>query len=220
MNPNGQKPSLLSSIPAPTETPQPPWLLSFGDFISLLLASFVLIYSLSAVDRAKFDKLLSGMPGRQVVENIPETENRAMDETPQEDGRNTDYLAALMRSKLEHDPALANIAVEGQGDRVLLHLPAKDLLSIETPGATAGQQLVHALGGALGTVPNQIAVEVRPDRPAEFAAGLRYAVRLAARLEQSGANGTLTARARLTAPGEVAGIDLIVFDKAPAESTP
>jgi len=64
-------------------------------------------------------------------------------------------------------------------------------------------------------VPNRIAVEVRPDRPAEFATGLTYAVRLAQRLEEAGANETLTARARLTAPGEATGIDLIVFDKAP-----
>ena len=217
---NGPKPDLLSSMPLPTETPQPPWLMSFADFVSCLLACFVLLYSLVAVDRAKLEKILEGVPGRQVVEDIPGSPDRAMEVVPTDQGRNTDYLAALMRSKLEQDPALANITVEGQGDRVLLHLPPKDLLSVEGSGAAAGQRLVYALGGALGTVPNRIAVEIRPDRPAEFASGLTYAVRLAQRLEQAGANGTLAARARLTAPGEAAGIDLIVFDKAPATPTP
>jgi hypothetical protein len=217
---NGPKPDLLSSIPAPTETPQPPWLMSFADFVSCLLACFVLLYSLEALDQAKFKQLLSGVPGRQVVEDVPGIENRAMEITPQDEGRNADYLVSVIRAKLEQDPALANITVEGQGDRVLLHLPPKDLLSIGTAGGAAGQQLVYALGGALGSVPNRIAVEVRPDRPAEFATGLTYAVRLAQRLEQAGANGTLAARARLTAPGEAAGIDLIVFDKAPASPTP
>lgn len=220
MNPNGPKPDLMAAMPAPVETPQPPWLMSFADFVSCLLACFVLLYSLVAVDRAKFQQILEGVPGRQVVEDIPATQNRAMAVVPQEVGRNTDYLAALLRSKLEHDPALADIAVEGQGDRVLLHLPPKDLLSIGANGEAAGQRLVYALGGALGTVPNRIAVEVRPDRPAEFANGLAYAVRLAERLEQAGANGTPIARARLTAPGEAAGIDLIVFDTAPAEAAP
>ena len=214
MSPNGQKPDLLSAMPLPTETPQPPWLMSFADFVSCLLACFVLLYSLVAVDRAKFDKLLEGMPGRQVVEDIPGSAARAMAVVPQDDGRNADYLVSVMRSKLDKDPALANVTVEGQGDRILLHLPPKDLLSVES-GEAAGQKLVYALGGALGSLPNLVAVEVRPERPAEFSAALTYAVRLAQRLEQSGANRTPVARARLTAPGEAAGIDLIVFDKAP-----
>lgn len=220
MIPNGAKPDLLSSIPAPTETPQPPWLMSFADFVSCLLACFVLLYSLQALDQAKFKQFLDGVPGRQVVEAIPGIENRAMEIVVQDDGRNADYLVSVLRAKLEQDPALANVTVEGQGDRVLLHLAPKDLLSIESTGAPAGQRLVYALGGALGTIPNRVAVEVRPDRPAEFATGLNYAVRLAQRLEQAGANGPLAARARLTAPGEAAGIDLIVFDKAPATPTP
>lgn len=219
MSPNGSKPDLLSSTPMPTETPQPPWLMSFADFVSCLLACFVLLYSLVAVDRAKFDKLLEGMPGRQVVEDIPGSADRAMKLAPLDDGRNADYLVSVMRSKLAEEPVLANIKVESQGDRVLLHLPPKDLLSVDGSEA-AGQRLVYALAGALGTMPNRMAVEVRPDRPAEFAAGMTYAVRLAQRLEQAGANGTLAARTRLTAPGEPAGIDLIVFDKAPAGSNP
>ncbi len=216
----GDKPDLMSAMPVPTETPQPPWLMSFADFVSCLLACFVLLYSLEALDQAKFQQFLDGVPGRQVVEDIPGIENRAMDIVAQDDGRNADYLVSVLRAKLEQDPALANITVEGQGDRVLLRLPPKDLLSVDGSGAPAGQSLVYALGGALGAIPNRVAVEVRPDRPAEFATGLSYAIRLAQRLEQAGASGTLAARARLTAPGEAAGIDLIVFDKAPAAPSP
>jgi hypothetical protein len=218
--PNGPKPDLMTGMPAPVDTPQPPWLMSFADFVSCLLACFVLLYSLVAVDRAKFDKIMEGMPGRQVVEDIPGAADRAMLVVPQDEGRNADYLASVIRAKFERDPALANIAVESLGDRVLLHLPPRDLLSVGASGEAAGQPLIHAIGGALGTVPNTIAVEVRPDRPAEFTAGLAYAVRLAERLEQAGANGPIAARTRLTAPGEPAGIDLIVFDKAPASPAP
>ena len=220
MSPNGLKPDLLSAMPAPTETPQPPWLMSFADFVSCLLACFVLLYSLVAVDRAKFDKLMEGMPGRQVVEDIPGAADRAMQVAPVDEGRNADYLASVIRAKLEHEPALANVVVESEGDRVLLHLPPKDLMSVAAGGEAAGQGLVYAIGGALGTVPNQIAVEVRPDRPAEFTAGLAYAVRLAQRLEQAGASAPIAARTRLTAPGEPAGIDLIIFDKAPQSAKP
>jgi hypothetical protein len=208
---------LLSAMPMPTETPQPPWLLSFCDFVSCLLACFVLLYSLVALDQAKLNQILEGVPGRQVVQNAPPPPvPRGMEVAPEVDARNADYLTSVMRAKLEQDPALAGIEVEGQGDRVLLHLPVKALLSTDASNQPAGENLVHALGGALSTMPNRMAVEVRPDRPAEFSAGLTYAVRLAQRLEQAGADGSIGARARLTGAGEPTGIVLIVFDTAPA----
>jgi hypothetical protein len=213
--------NLLAAMPAPTETPQPPWLLSFCDFVSCLLACFVLLYSLVALDQNKLNQILEGVPGRQVVQDIPSAaQPRAMQPAPEVDARNADYLTSVMRAKLDQDPALAGIAVEGQGDRVLLHLPVKQLLAVDTADAPAGERLVHALGGALNTLPNRVAVEVRPDRPAEFSAGLAYAVRLAQRLEGAGAgaNAPIVARARLTEAGESTGIVLIVFDTAPASS--
>jgi hypothetical protein len=207
---------LLAAMPAPIETPQPPWLLSFCDFVSCLLACFVLLYSLVALDQSKLNQILEGVPGRQVVQDVPASaEPRGMQVAPEEDARNADYLTSVMRAKLDQDPALAGIQVEGQGDRVLLHLPVKALLSVDTAGAPAGESLVHALGGALNTLPNRVAVEVRPDRATEFSAGLAYAVRLAQRLEGAGANAPIVARARLTAAGEPTGIVLIVFDTAP-----
>jgi hypothetical protein len=214
--------SLLANMPAPTETPQPPWLLSFCDFVSCLLACFVLLYSLVALDQSKLNQILEGVPGRQVVQDIPQSpEPRAMQPAAEEDAPNADYLTSVMRAKLEQDPALAGITVEGQGDRVLLHLPVKELLATDMPNAPAGERLVHALGGALNTLPNRVAVEVRPDRPAEFSAGLTYAVRLAQRLEGAGAgaDAPIVARARLTEAGEPTGIVLIVFDTAPAPTS-
>ena len=209
--------NLLAAMPVPTETPQPPWLLSFCDFVSCLLACFVLLYSLVALGQAKLNQILEGVPGRQVVQDVPPAaEPRGMEPAPEVDARNAAYLTNVLRAKLEQDPALVGIEVEGQGDRVLLHLPVKALLSADVPNQPAGEKLIHALGGALSTMPNRMAVEVRPDRPAEFSAGLTYAVRLAQRLEQSGADGSIGARARLTAAGEPTGIVLIVFDTAPA----
>jgi len=208
---------LMAAMPLPTETPQPPWLMSFCDFVSCLLSCFVLLYSLVAVDQTKLNEILEGVPGRQVSQTIPEAPtNRAMQALPSAEGRNADYLASLLKAKLAHEPTLADIAVEGEGDRVLLHIAPKDLLAPGAAGEPEGQAMVYALGGMLGNLPNRIALEVRPDRPADFAASLGYAVRLAQRLEQAGANAPVIPRARLAAPGEAAGIDLIVFDKAGA----
>jgi Membrane MotB of proton-channel complex MotA/MotB len=212
---------LMAAMPVPMETPQPPWLMSFCDFVSCLLACFVLLYSLVALDQSKLNQILEGVPGRQVAQDVPPSAaDRGMQVAPERDARNADYLTNVMRAKLDQDPALAGIAVEGQGDRVLLHLPVKALLSADTPNVPAGERLVHALGGALNTLPNRVAVEVRPDRPTEFSAGLTYAVRLAQRLEGAGANTPIIARARLTEAGEPTGIVLIVFDTAPVVANP
>ncbi len=170
--------SLMAAMPTPTETPQPPWLLSFCDFVSCLLACFVLLYSLVAVDQTKLNQILEGVPGRQVAQDIPPSAaQRGMEAAPEQDSRNADYLTSVMRAKLEQDPALSGIVVEGQGDRVLLHLPVKELLSAATPNVPAGERLVHALGGALNTLPNR-GESSRPAWPMR--------VRLAQRLGRGG----------------------------------
>ena len=140
-----------------------------------------------------------------------------MDAAPEVAARNADYLTSVMRAKLDQDPALAQIVVEGQGDRVLLHLPVKELLAADAANAPAGERLVYALGGALNTMPNRVAVEVRPDRPAEFSAGLAYAKSVSpSGWKGRGRMRRSWLRARLTEAGEPTGIVLIVFDTAPA----
>lgn len=216
----GPDKDLMSAMPLPVETPQPPWLMSFADFVSCLLSCFVLLYSLVALDQSKLNQILEGVPGRQVIQTGPDQpQDRALDILPEEQGRNADYLISVLRAKIAHEPALADIVVEGQGDRVLLHLPPKDLMLISNPDQAAGQAMVYALGGSLGSLSNVVAVEVRPDRPAEFSAGLGYAARLAQRLEQVGVAVPVAARARVAAPGESPGIDIVVFDKAPPSNS-
>ncbi len=166
--------------------------MSFADFVSCLLACFVLLYSLVAVDRRSSTSSWKACPAGRWSRTFPAARTAPWRSCRRTKGRNADYLVSVLRAKLEQDPALAGITVEGQGDRVLLRLPPKALLSVDGAGA-AGQRVVYALGGALGSLPNRIAVEVRPDRPAEFAAGLAYAVRLAQRLEDAGATGPLAA---------------------------
>jgi chemotaxis protein MotB len=205
----------MSAMPLPVDTPQPPWLMSFADFVSCLLSCFVLLYSLVAVDQAKLNQILEGVPGRQVIQTGPDKpQDRALEALPEEPGRNADYLIAVLRAKMAHETALADVAVEGQGDRVLLHLPAKDLMSVSDPDRAAGQAMVYALGGSLGSLSNLIAVEVRLSSPAQFTAGFGYAARLAQRLEQVGVPAPVAARARVAAPGETPGVDIVVFDKA------
>ena len=48
------KPLQPKAITPPEEGLQPPWLMSFADFVSCLLACFVLLFSMVSLDNDKF----------------------------------------------------------------------------------------------------------------------------------------------------------------------
>jgi hypothetical protein len=58
------KPRQPAAITPPEEGLQPPWLMSFADFVSCLLACFVLLFSMVSLDKDKFQKIIGSIPGR------------------------------------------------------------------------------------------------------------------------------------------------------------
>ena len=50
------KPQQPKAVTPPEEGLQPPWLMSFADFVSCLLACFVLLFSMVSLDKEKFQK--------------------------------------------------------------------------------------------------------------------------------------------------------------------
>ena len=63
----------------PEEGKQPPWLMSFADFVSCLLACFVLLFSMVSIDREKFLRILGNVPGRQYIDQqAPQPVERGM----------------------------------------------------------------------------------------------------------------------------------------------
>ena len=51
MTPGQQRPNQPPAIIPPEEGLQPPWLMSFADFVSCLLACFVLLFSMVSLDK-------------------------------------------------------------------------------------------------------------------------------------------------------------------------
>jgi len=199
---NGPKPDLLSSMPAPTETPQPPWLMSFADFVSCLLACFVLLFSMVSIDKEKFQKIIGSIPGRANLDlQAPQPVDRGMIAENSEPARSPNYLLTLLKASFAKDPKLAGLGLSGDGDRVMVSLPVNSLIvELGEGGGTKKDGLLFALGGALRAFPNEIMVQGRgvPASDAERWGKLFLLTQLSARaIEQAGVAGPIPARTEL-----------------------
>ena len=218
---------LKSVYPAPYDPGQPPWLLSFADFVGCLLACFVLLFSMVSIDKTKLNQILAAIPGRQYVNlDAVQPDQQALPVAPTEDARDPSYLVAVLKSKLDEDPALRNLRVDGYADRVVLSLTPEQLAADLEPGPTGKSgALVFALGGALQALPNEIVVDgawpagtaAGGDPAAEWRKSLLLAYRVAAGLENVGVAGPILARAHVAGAGPAkAGVQIIIMDQTAA----
>lgn len=218
---------LDAAFPKVEEAGNPPWLITFADLVSLMLVFFVMLFAMSNMEREQWQEILGRDPVPQVIEQ-PETlaEERSMERALVEEARDPDYLLSVFRTKLESDPLLKDLPVRSYGDRIVLSIPA-ELLAADLPAGDADSDadnrngsLIHALGGALQTLPNQIVVDGYA--PADFAGNrwevsLRLAYLVAGGLEAAGIDGRILARGRVAgkdgpAPGQAGGVDVVLLD--------
>jgi flagellar motor protein MotB len=194
------------------QSTQPVWLITFADLISLLLASFVLLYALSQNDRARMQAAFgieAAVADRKADEGPAE---KSMSAKPADQGRDTDYLATLLQTKIAAAPALKGVKVLPFDDSVRLDLPL-DRIDAE---AAREDDLVFALAGLLAVTPNEAAVaaDLPEDGKAEnWSKGIAIANALAARLKDSGAPDSIIARTGLSSDGET-HVRIVIFREA------
>jgi flagellar motor protein MotB len=194
------------------QSTQPVWLITFADLISLLLASFVLLYALSQNDRARMQAAFgieAAVADRKADDGAAEKSMRAK---PADQGRDTDYLATLLQTKIAAAPALKGVKALPFDDSVRLDLPL-DRIDAE---AAREDDLVFALAGLLAVTPNEAAVsaDLPEDVKAEnWSKGIAIANALAARLKDSGAPESLIARTGLSSDGET-HVRIVIFREA------
>lgn len=155
------KPAPPKAITPPEEGIQPPWLMSFADFVSCLLACFVLLFSMVSLDKEKFQKIIGSIPGRAHLDlQAPQPVDRGMVSESSEPARSPNYLLTLLKASFAKDPKLANLGLAGDGDRVTVSLPVNSLVAELGNGGGANKDgLLFALGGALRAFPNEIMVQ-------------------------------------------------------------
>lgn len=212
--------SAPSAIVPPEEGQQPPWLMSFADFVSCLLACFVLLFSMVSIDRDKFQKIVGSIPGHAHLDlQAPQAVERGMTPESADDARSPNYLLSLLRNSFAKDPKLAGLGLHGDHDRVIVTLPTNVLIAELGEGGGAKKDgLLFALGGALRSFPNEIMVQgggIAAGDAARWGKLFLLTQMSALALEQAGVAGPIPARTEL-APGDAGAMQVNVVITARA----
>jgi hypothetical protein len=211
------------SVPAPGEDGnQPPWLLSFVDFVSCVLACFVLLFSMVSIDKEKFLRILGNVPGRLYIEQqAPQPVERGMISDSTTPARDVSYLLALLRDSFAKDPRLAGLALTGEGEKVRIALPTDAVLGELSAGTAARPGgLLFAVAGTLRSFPNEIVLEgsgVSVADAERWGNLLLLTQMTALALEQGGVAGPVPARTSLVGNGGLK-VDIVITERTAAET--
>ena len=169
------------------------WLVSYADFITVLLIFFIVMYSMSKVDANKYAAIASSLnfvfTGQRSIFEYPEiiepperkltdAEQRALDEMRDEQRQFEEMLQAVKDfinnedSSISQQPVGTN-PVARLGDQIYTYeqerglvISLKDTLLFESGSATLtprAREVIRQVGGILKSVPNYIRVEGHTD---------------------------------------------------------
>lgn len=183
------------------------WLITFTDLAALMLALFVMLFSMSTMDEAKWRRVAAALSpdGHRLSEGAAPAASAARNIAAAETapGRDLDYLAALLARQMAAEPRLAEAILHRGGDRIVISLPEGLLFAPDsaTPHARSAAPL-FTLAGLLRNLPNRIEVEghTDPDPPnaARYASNwdlsLRRALAVRSALERAGYSRPVVAR--------------------------
>ena len=144
------------------------WILVFADLAALLLAFFVLLFSMSQVKVDAWQALVESLtrrpsPTHQTTVLGPSADFNVRREL-QPRAIDLNYLEAVIESKLAKDPVLARGLVQRLEDRLIISLPS-DLLfkGANARLSDAAVRTSFRLGSILRTIGNRVYVEGHTD---------------------------------------------------------
>jgi chemotaxis protein MotB len=206
------------------------WLITFVDLVMLLLAFFVLMFSMSRLDENRYAALarsyadvFHGIGGREST--VGPVHISPVVRVP---GDDLAYLEAVLRTAFAHDPDLTPIQFRLTAQYLILSVPARGTAPGSEELDEATQRRFFALGGVLNNLPNRVAV-VAPAIAAEGAAAWSTAAQRArhaqASLQAAGYERDVIAFAQgsaeeIASDGDLPPLDVIVFPEStvhPAE---
>ncbi len=175
------------------------WLVTFTDLAILVLAFFVLLFSMSTIREDHWNALVSTL-----AQSLDPSNDRArqrvtaeltIDSKIETEAIDLEYLASVLEEKMRQDAALGRSVLRRLDDRLVISLPSDVFFA--AGGAeldSAGREALFVLSGTLDTIANRVDVQGRSDtRPLDdsvFASGwelsLARAVAVAQQLRKAG----------------------------------
>ena len=154
------------------------WLLTFADLIALMLAFFVLLFSMSQIEQRKWQGLVealsSDLNALRKVENFKPTVEYQPEEAAVAPGADLDYLMPVIREQIAAHPLLARATIHRAAERLAISLPAGLLFGADAAvPAPRAVELGSALVSVLRNLNNAVEVEARIERGGSVRA--RYA---------------------------------------------
>lgn len=192
------------------------WLVIFTDLMALMLAFFVLLFSMSQIEQQKWQGLVEALSSD--LNALPNVANSkpAVEYQPEQEavvpGADLDYLTPVIREQIATHPLLARATVHRAAERLVISLPAGLLFGA---GAAVPAPQAAALGSAfvsvLRNLNNSVEVEThlgaagsaRASQP-DWELALARAAAFTGILTRAGYAGRIVARAT-AATGPAAG---------------
>ncbi|KAA5606062.1 flagellar motor protein MotB [Roseospira marina] len=185
------------------------WMVTFSDLVVLMLAFFVLLFSMSAFKLEAFERLTQSLSATfspsTTIAREPEAGEPGVLGIMRPRGQSLGYLAGVLDSVFDRDERFAGTLVQRLDDRLVVLLPA-DLL-FEPGGAAIAAEarpVVTELGSLLANLRNRIALSGHAD-PRPVAPGNPYPDNWALSLARAAAVANGLRRAGFARPLEVWG---------------
>ncbi len=139
------------------------WMVIFADLLALLLTFFVLMFSMSSVQVAEWQALVTSLSDNLNPERarIQEIDWDKVDESLvlEEQALNLDYLKNVFEEKLSHDPILTRSTVTVLDDRLAISLPSDLIFGLGQANLNPdARKAMIELGEALRSIDNAVMV--------------------------------------------------------------
>lgn len=139
------------------------WMVTFADLLSLLITFFVLLFSMSTLDKNQWDDVATALSEQFVVEQEAESTmfhaDFSVPKVQYELATDLDYLQAIIERKIATNTQLSQIKIESMEDRLVLSFYSD--LMFEAGSADIREDYNEALfllGGMVGNINNQITI--------------------------------------------------------------
>lgn len=144
------------------------WLITFTDLIALLLAFFVMLFSMSAVKPEPWENMTNSLMLRLnpdfAWDSLAALTDLTAESRPAEEAADLDYLQAVITDKIRHVPLFSQALLTRRSDRLIISLQADSLFAAGS--ATLGEDAraaLYALGDTLRHVSNRVDVNGHTD---------------------------------------------------------
>lgn len=144
------------------------WMITFADLLSLMLAFFVLMFTMSSINQGAW-KAVADSLAQRLKDGEPRTQARDLADAKfprafERQSMDLDYLRAVLRQKGAEVELLARAGLRREDDRLVISLPADMLFLPGQATLTEGAaQATTVLGDVFRGVANRLEVEGHSD---------------------------------------------------------